>query len=207
MDHPFIYGVILALGLIFPLGVQNVFIFNQGATQSTLWRALPSVLTAFFCDLILIMFAVIGLSLAILAIAWLKILIFFLGFFFLMYMGYSTWTAHPNHEKMKASPLSTKKQIAFALSVSLFNPHAIIDTIGVIGTNSLNFIGYEKIQFTLACLLVSLIWFFGLSFAGHCLGKLNKTGLIYLINKLSALIIWSVGIYIGYQLIKLLFGS
>ncbi len=28
-----IHGVILAFGLILPLGVQNVFVFNQGAIQ------------------------------------------------------------------------------------------------------------------------------------------------------------------------------
>ena len=53
MVGAFSYGVLLAFGLIIPLGVQNVFIFNQGATQQHVWHALPSVLTAFVCDVIL----------------------------------------------------------------------------------------------------------------------------------------------------------
>lgn len=32
----------------------------------------------------------------------------------------------------------------FAASVSLLNPHAILDTIGVIGTNSIQYIGSEN---------------------------------------------------------------
>ncbi len=40
-----------------------------------------------------------------------------------------------------------KKQILFAASVSLLNPHAILDTIGVIGTNSIQYIGSEKMGF------------------------------------------------------------
>ncbi len=36
-----IHGIVLAFGLILPLGVQNVFIFQQGAWQKQVWRALP----------------------------------------------------------------------------------------------------------------------------------------------------------------------
>ena len=38
-----LHGIILAFGLIVPLGVQNVFVFNQGALQPTFMRALPVV--------------------------------------------------------------------------------------------------------------------------------------------------------------------
>lgn len=41
-----IHGFFLAVGLILPLGVQNVFVFNQGAAGRKLRRALPAVLTA-----------------------------------------------------------------------------------------------------------------------------------------------------------------
>lgn len=33
-----IHGIVLAFGLILPLGVQNVFIFQQGAWQKHIWR-------------------------------------------------------------------------------------------------------------------------------------------------------------------------
>ena len=41
-----LHGIILAFGLIIPLGVQNVFVFNQGALQPKFSRALPVVITA-----------------------------------------------------------------------------------------------------------------------------------------------------------------
>lgn len=37
-----IHAVVLAFGLILPLGVQNVFIFNQGMSQRSYARALPA---------------------------------------------------------------------------------------------------------------------------------------------------------------------
>ncbi len=202
MIQAFIYGAILALGLIIPLGIQNIFIFNQGATQRHFLHALPSVLTASLCDALLIILAVLGVSVAVLTIPWLKTVIFLLGFFFLMYMGWVTWNNKPPKLHENEKPLSAKRQIGFALSVSLLNPHAIVDTIGVIGTNSLNFIGNAKLAYTLACISISCVWFLSLSIAGHFLHRLDKTGLLLmLINKISAVIIWGVGVYIGWQLI------
>lgn len=124
MIHAFLYGVILAFGLIVPLGVQNVFIFNQGALQKHFLHALPSIVTATICDSILILLAVLGVSVAVLALPWLKNIIFIVGFFFLIYMGWSTWRSKPANLK-DGKPLSAKRQIAFATSVSLLNPHAL----------------------------------------------------------------------------------
>lgn len=58
-----LHGVLLALGLILPLGAQNVFVFNQGANQKKLTHALPVILTAGFCDTFLIVVAILGVSL------------------------------------------------------------------------------------------------------------------------------------------------
>jgi len=57
--HPFIVGVVLAFGLILPLGPQNMFILSQGATQSKLRRALPAFITA-GCDTAMIIIAITG---------------------------------------------------------------------------------------------------------------------------------------------------
>ena len=54
MIHAFLYALVLAFGLIIPLGVQNIFLFNQGASQHHFMYAMPSVLTASVCDTLLI---------------------------------------------------------------------------------------------------------------------------------------------------------
>ncbi|MDQ0200221.1 hypothetical protein [Neobacillus ginsengisoli] len=46
MLEAILHGMILAFGLILLLGVQNVFVFNQGASQSDFVRALPVIITA-----------------------------------------------------------------------------------------------------------------------------------------------------------------
>lgn len=201
MTDAFLYGAILALGLIVPLGVQNIFIFNQGATQKHFLHAMPSVLTAAICDSILILLAVLGVSVIVLTLPWLKMSIFVVGFCFLAYMGYVVWNSKPSTLRAGNKPLSAKRQIGFAMSVSLLNPHALIDTIGVIGTNALNFAGYARWVYTGACILVSILWFFGLSVAGHFMHKMDKSGVwLTRMNKISAIIIWTVAVYIAWQI-------
>lgn len=199
----FLHGIILAFGLILPLGVQNVFVFNQGATHKAFLNALPAVITASICDTILILLAVAGVSLIILNFAWLKIVLFFIGFLFLTYMGWLMWREAAKVQKQgESNPFSAKRQIVFTLSVSLLNPHAILDTIGVIGTSSLIYSGYEKWYFTFACILVSWLWFFGLSYSGKKLGQIDSNGnLIKRMNQISAIIIWFMALYMGVQLI------
>ncbi|MFK2793774.1 MULTISPECIES: LysE/ArgO family amino acid transporter [Bacillus cereus group] len=202
MSEAIIHGIILAFGLIIPLGVQNVFVFNQGASQPNIWRAAPVVFTASICDTLLILIAVQGVSLVLLTFSWLTNLLYIIGFFFLLYMGFVIWRSNPSNDIKQEKSMPLKKQILFAASVSLLNPHAILDTIGVIGTNSIQYIGNEKWAFTLATIIVSWIWFISLALAGKFLKRLDSTGkTILLLNKFSGLIIWGVALYMLKQVI------
>lgn len=198
----FIHGCILALGLILPLGVQNVFVFNQGAVHPRFIKALPVVITASLCDTLLILVAVSGVSLIILGSLWIKMILIMGGCIFLIYMGWISWNSKPSKDKEelpKKFPL--KKQVLFAASVSLLNPHAIMDTIGVIGTSSLRYQGEEKVIFAVSCILVSWVWFLGLALTGRISGKLDQSGIFMLVlNKLSAFVMWGAAIYLVFSL-------
>lgn len=190
-------GVILAAGLILPLGVQNVFVFNQGVTQAKFYRALPVIITASLCDTALISLAVLGVSVIVFAVPAVKAILFLAGIAFLAYMGFVTWKSKSNNSPSQEAALSPKKQIVFAASVSLLNPHAILDTVGVIGTSSVSYSGEEKLAFTLACILVSWIWFFALAIAGRQVGRMDKSGkFIVILNKVSAVIMWGTAVYL-----------
>ncbi|KYC89894.1 LysE family transporter [Heyndrickxia sporothermodurans] len=191
-----IHGIILAFGLILPLGVQNVFVFSQGATQPRLLSALPATITAAVCDTFLILLAVFGLSIIVLQFEWMRLCLIIIGILFLLYMGYSIWRSEPT-TSTSSKALSMNKQILFALSVSLLNPHAILDIVGVIGTSALKYVGTEQVLFTVTCITVSWIWFFGLTLAGTVMRKLDGTGNFMIIfNKCSALFIWGTAIYL-----------
>ncbi|PIC80713.1 lysine transporter LysE [Sporosarcina sp. P18a] len=191
-----IHGIILAFGLILPLGIQNVFVFSQGATQPRVLQAFPATITAALCDTFLIVLAVFGLSAVVLQFEWLRFSLVLAGVLFLLYMGLSIWNTKPKaNESNNALPI--RQQIMFALSVSLLNPHAILDTVGVIGTSALKYVGEEQVYFTIGCIAVAWGWFFGLMIAGSVLKKLDTTGnLMNILNKCSALFIWGTAIYL-----------
>lgn len=203
MLEAILHGWILSFGLILPLGAQNVFVFNQGAMQPTLWRALPVVMTAALCDTALILLSVLGVSLAVLTVAWLKTVLYAVGVCFLLYMGYLTWRSRPSVDFGEVERFSPSRQVIFAASVSLLNPHAILDTIGVIGTSSLTYSGAEKWGFTAACITVSCVWFFSLCLAGRMAGRLDPSGrLLHILNRLSALIMWAVALYMAWMMLS-----
>jgi L-lysine exporter family protein LysE/ArgO len=197
----FLHGMILAMGLILPLGVQNLFVFTQGAAQPTFLRALPVVITASLCDTLLIVLAVQGVSLFIASFAWIKIIFLMIGVGFLAYMGWLTWNSTwAGNDAGAGKRLGVKQQIVFAVTVSLFNPHAVLDTIGVIGTSAIHYIGNEKIVFTMACILVSWCWFFLLAVIGWNVGKKKSfTQLFGYINKVSSIFMWLSAAYMMYN--------
>ncbi|MDW0115271.1 LysE/ArgO family amino acid transporter [Sporosarcina saromensis] len=203
MIQAIIHGVILAFGLILPLGAQNVFVFNQGALQPKLTRALPVVITAGICDTILIVAAVSGVSLLILTFEWLETIIIGIGILFLLYIGISLWRTNSSPAKHEGERFSPRRQIIFAASVSLLNPHAILDTIGVIGSNALSYTGDERMAFTVATILVAWCWFFGLALTGRLIGRLDTSGtFINVLNKISAVVVFGVAIYMVFRLLE-----
>jgi L-lysine exporter family protein LysE/ArgO len=196
-----VHGIVLAFGLILPLGAQNIFVFNQGSSQPAFRKVIPVIITASLCDTFLILLAVMGVSLIVLAIPVFQTLLFSFGFLFLLYMGWVVWNSKPVSITGENVAISPKKQILFAISVSLLNPHAILDTIGVIGTSSLYYTGSAKVVFTTACIIVSWLWFLGLAIIGRVIGGLDPNGtLLVIINKVSGIMIWGVALYIGIQL-------
>ncbi|WP_433939418.1 LysE/ArgO family amino acid transporter [Paenibacillus lautus] len=199
-----LHGFILALGLILPLGVQNVFVFNQGVVQPRFIRALPVMITASLCDTLLISLAVLGVSVIVLEYEWIKLTLFTLGICFLVYMGAATWRSKPSgQDPESARSFTPKKQIVFAMSVSLLNPHAILDTMGVIGTSSLQYEGADKMIFTVVCIAVSWLWFLGLGIAGRAAGRMDPSGrLLSALNRISAVIMWGTAAYLVLRLVQ-----
>ncbi|SDJ33574.1 LysE/ArgO family amino acid transporter [Natribacillus halophilus] len=201
-----IHGFVLSFGLILAFGAQNIFLFNQGAAHKKLRHTMPSVVTASICDTILIVLAVLGVSLIVMTVPVFQIIFFAAGFLFLIYIGWSIWSSDPVEVNKQHGAMSAKKQILFAISVSLLNPHAVLDTVGVIGTNSLRYSATsELIGFTIACIVVSWVSFIGLAMIGKTIRTIDKEGkIVVLINKISAVIIWGVAIFLVYQLYLLI---
>ncbi|WP_240698273.1 LysE/ArgO family amino acid transporter [Staphylococcus epidermidis] len=146
----------------------------------------------------------LGVSLILISMPTLQLFIYIIGFLFLMYMAWSLWTEKPSNIE-EIEPISAKKQILFALSVSLLNPHAIMDTVGVIGTSASVYDGYDKVVFSLATISVSWIWFVFLAILGRITGKIDKSGkYIVILNKVSSVIVIIIGLIILKNIVGIL---
>lgn len=195
-----IHGFILAFGLILPIGMQNGFILTQGALHKRWAQTLPTVITAGFSDTLLISLAVLGVSGAALHIAVVRYSLGVVGVVFLIYMGVMTWRKDPmNVADPDATAWTAKRQIGFTLSISLLNPHALIDTLAVMGGSAVMYTRFlDRLAFGLACISVSWFWFFMLATAGHFFGQVamrNASGRI--LNQISALMMWASAVYLG----------
>jgi L-lysine exporter family protein LysE/ArgO len=200
MIGAFLHGYLLALGLILPLGPQNAFVISQGATQPRLIRALPVVITAGLADTLLVLLAVLGVSALVISLPAVRLALIVIGVVFLGGMGWLTWRSTPVESAEEAAQAwPPGRQVMFALSVSLLNPHAILDTIGVIGTGSLAYGGIDKAAFTGGVILNSWLWFLGLALLGHQVGGVGDVR--RWLNRASAIVMWISAAYLAITII------
>ncbi len=193
----FLHGFMLALALILPLGPQNTFVISQGATNRQYRQTLPVVFTAAMSDTVLIVFAVLGVNVVLVAVPALQDILTVLGIFFLVWMGIQSWRApvvnNLSDDKIGAY-WTLKRRVGHAWRTSLLNPHAILDTVVVIGGGAAIYVHpAQKIAYTVAAVTVSWLWFFLLSMAGRFLGRLRNQGrTLRWINRSSSGIMWVI---------------
>lgn len=163
----YLNGLFLGLSLISTLGPQNIFLIRQGAMRQ---HAALSAMICFISDILLITASVIGLQDVLATHAHLRVGLTWFGVVFLMYYGvhalkqaFSKVLPSALHERRTV----TRKQIIMlALGFSLLNPHAIIDSLVLIGGGSAQFPGQEYV-FLMGVLTSSLLWFSLLTFTAH----------------------------------------
>ncbi len=193
----FVYlnGLILGLSLIMALGPQNIFLIRQGARRN---HAALSTAICFICDIILVGASVAGLHELLLSHPTLQIWMIWLGSAFLLY--YAIKTLRSAFSKKEPTTDQTDQQhnrmqiILFALGFSLLNPHAIIDTLVIVGSGSSQFPDQEVI-FLLGVITSSLLWFSSLFFTTRYFSNiLTRASVWQIIELFSGLLMAYIGI-------------
>ncbi len=160
-------GLMLGLSLIMALGPQNVFLIRQGAMRQ---HAMLSAIICFMSDLILITASVTGVHQLLKFHPGVQIWLIGLGSAFLAYYGLKTlkqaFSTAPSLQKEQQSATSRLQIIVLALGFSLLNPHAIIDSLVLIGGGSAHFPDHRQ-AFLLGVLTSSLLWFSTLTATAH----------------------------------------
>lgn len=180
----FLTGLILGLSMILPIGPQNLFVLQSGIIGG-LRRGMIAAATAGVCDTALILIGAAGLSAVFTTVPALRLVLLWAGVVFLVYLGASAFRTLPaapavpiNATNATASttgqvPLpvpSSLRQIVTGIGVSWGNPHAILDTVAVLGSAIAAQGAASRGAFTAGTVTASWLFFLVLAVTGGVFG-------------------------------------
>jgi L-lysine exporter family protein LysE/ArgO len=178
-------GLVLGLALITPIGAQNLFVLEQGLRRR-LRGALPAVAAAAACDTLLILLGAGGAAALLAGSPRLERTLIAVGVAFLVVLGLRSLRSRP--EAADAVPGTRRGLLAGAVAVSLLNPHAVIDTVGVIGGAIAA--QDDRLPFAAGAVSASWLWFLGLaSIASVLRTRLSPRGRLWIARGSGALML------------------
>lgn len=187
-------GFALSLGLIVAIGAQNVFVLTQGARGRRPWLV-AGVCTA--CDGLLIAAGVGGVGSLAAGAPLASGLLSLGGAGFLAVYGCRALRNALRGESLgledDASPPGLRGILLTALGVSLLNPHALLDTVVLIGGLSSRLDQAGRLGFGLGAVLASACWFFSLSLGGRLLAPVLRSPKAWrVLDALVCLTMWAL---------------
>ncbi|KTD72318.1 LysE/ArgO family amino acid transporter [Legionella tucsonensis] len=203
----FVYlnGLFLGFSLIIALGPQNVFLIKQGAQKN---HAILSAVICFICDFILIYSSIAGLHELLQLRPVLQIWMMLLGTLFLLFYSAKTLAnafSKPSEDAENThQPRNRIQIILLALGFSILNPHAIIDSLVIIGGGSSGYPDQEYI-FLLGVLTSSFLWFSSLTFTARYFSDvLTKANVWKGVELISGLLMAFISIKLGTDCLSLI---
>ncbi len=192
-------GLVLGLALIIPIGAQNVFVINQSIAVG-MPRALVAVAAAGVCDTILIVAGAAGFSAILIGVPGLRPLLLLAGALFLLYLGVRSLRAYASDNDATAhESLSFRGVATRTASVSLLNPHAILDTVGVLGVAIAAQESTQRALFATGTLTASWVWFLALALTASTARRfLTAQGRMW-VDRISGLILLAFAAFLAIE--------
>ena len=167
----FVFGLLFGLATAFPVGVQSFVVMNQGL-RFGYPRVLTGIVTASLCDTLLIVAGAAGAS-ALLADE--RVPVILIGIAFLATFGLLAFRTQPEEEAGEVESVGRPlAMIAQTVGVSLFNPHAVLETVGVLGGAIAAQTAANRIEFACGVIAASWVWFLMVGFGASVLQKRVK---------------------------------
>lgn len=169
---PFIQGLMLGFSLIIAIGPQNSFVIRQGILNNNIFII---ALTCSLLDAALIFAGVMGFGSVIVPESSGFKIIVVCGIVFLLSYGFRAFrSAFRDSEDIlfvseKNERIGFTESILSCLALTLLNPHAYLDTVVLIGSVGVSFVGNDKNLFAYGAICASFIWFFGIGYAARFL--------------------------------------
>ena len=152
----FAFGLLFGMATAFPVGVQSFVVLNQGLVTGYP-RVFFGIVTASCCDTLLILLGAAGVSALLNAPGSREVLIL-IGVFFLVIMGILA-LRDSSGDEMVEGLMRPAAMVAQTVSVSLLNPHAILETVGVLGAAIAAQSAGNRPEFAAGVVSASWVWF------------------------------------------------
>ncbi|WP_251545911.1 LysE/ArgO family amino acid transporter [Limosilactobacillus caecicola] len=192
----YLQGLLIGLAFVAPIGMQNIYVFNNGLSYK-LSRALLYTLFVWFFDALFCLAAFYGIGAIISHNQIVKVVVMILGGGLTMYIGYNIIRSANQRAITSAdNHISVKQAIMTAIVVSWANPQALIDGTMMLGASRGTLTVAESIFFIIGVVTSSFIWDLGMTSAFNLLRHRMPAKLLVGINLVSGLIVFGYGIFL-----------
>lgn len=190
----FLKGMLIGFAFVAPIGMQNIFVFNN-ALSNTTRRAVLNSLFIWLFDALFSIVAFYGIGALIVKNEAIKLAIMGIGGLLILWIGYTIIrSARATVEFGKLQPLALKKVILTAFVAVWGNPQALIDGTLMLGALRGDMTAGQALPFIIGVLTATASWFFGIAILFSLFRSKVSPKFLMWVNLLSALIIIGYGL-------------
>ncbi|WP_295728901.1 LysE/ArgO family amino acid transporter [uncultured Limosilactobacillus sp.] len=186
-------GLLIGLAFVAPIGMQNIYVFNNGLSYR-LSRALLYTFLVWLFDALFCFAAFYGIGAIVNRNQIVKIIIMVIGGGLTVYIGWNIIrSANQRALTSDNHHITIKQAIMTAIVVSWANPQALIDGTMMLGASRGTLTTAESIFFIIGVITSSFVWDLGMTSAFNLLRYRMPAKLLVWINLISGVIVLGYG--------------
>jgi len=192
----FFQGFVVGAGLIIAIGAQNIFVLTQSIRKQ--YHIMIAAICS-FSDMLLIAIGTAGVGTLIAQNIYMQEFARWGGAAFLFWIGTQAFRDMIRDSTMEVSRkvyTNRRKIILMTLTFTFLNPHVYLDTVIFLGgMGGLYDVLRERILFAAGASTASLLWFFGLAWAGTIFAPVFARPMSWkLMNCVVGFCMWGIGL-------------
>lgn len=200
----FYNGLLLGFALVAPIGMQNLYVFNN-ALNNRLRRAYLYSMFIWIANSAFVLFAYFGFGTLVNKYLPLKFIVMLVGSFLVIWMGAMVLRSSQTIQlKTEHNGITVKKALTSALIVSWANPQAIIDGSITLSAFRGTLNNREVWPFVLGIMAATFIWFNAVTLLINLLKRRLPQNIIFWFNIISGSILIGYAFYLMYEVYQLI---
>ena len=195
MIIPVVTGFATGFSLILAIGAQNAFVLRQGLARShVFWLCLLCATS----DAILITAGVLGFGALVELAPWFPRAMALGGAAFLFVYGAMRFLAVWKGDyamQIAGESRGLWPTLATGAAFTWLNPHVYLDTLGLVGAVSTQYLGSDKAAFGIGAVTASFVFFFGLGYGARLLAPVMQSARSWrILDGIIGVVMWALAL-------------